>query len=575
MKLLIRDFVASLRERNELDAIIPDMVSALGLTVLTRPSIGTRQFGVDMAAVGRLDDAPETLYLFTIKMGNIGRGDWSNGEQSVRASLDEIRDVYISSHVPPEFAELPIQIVLCFGGELREAVLPNWSGYTAQHQTELLKFSMWNGDKVADMILTGVLGSELLPVAARRSFQKAVALTDEPEVSFEHFCKVLNLLRKMADDDDTQAPKITRTITIALWVLYVWARENDNIEAAYLAAERTFLTFWDMLKDDFGKKEKPDQVIAVALTQVLNLFSVIFENFYDAKVAAFVSVPQALAMALRTQNPIDVNLGMFELIGRLALHIIWQNWSLDKLIKDDVEVDEIAARRKRIDTLVTHLKEIVNNNQVLNLPVCDRQVTEIGLVLVALVYSGRHYDFIENWFSAMTMRLWMTGTRRSGFPTSKQAYREIVLSRNGRLTDEEFNASTKGSTIVPLVAAWMAAFGNKEASSRLAQVTEKRLAHTTMQTWLVGADSEANIYLDQNEHGVALTDLKITETGAELLEILRKASNDTKSDLDGLSATRTGFYPIILLACRHWHLPVPLQFWIGALGEDNPPLAQL
>jgi hypothetical protein len=181
MKLLVRDFVANLRERNELDAIVPDIVSALGLTVLTRPSRGTRQYGVDLAAFGQLDDDPPTLYLFTLKQGDLDRAHWNNGEQSVRASLDEIRDVYIRSNIPAEYANIPRKIVLCFGGELREAVLQNWSGYVATHSSDSLSFTAWNGEKIANLILAGVLGPELLPEEAKRS-----TIRERARRPFEH-----------------------------------------------------------------------------------------------------------------------------------------------------------------------------------------------------------------------------------------------------------------------------------------------------------------------------------------------------------------------------------------------------
>jgi O-acetyl-ADP-ribose deacetylase (regulator of RNase III) len=52
MKLVFRQYLASLKERKELDAVLPDLLSELGYTVISRPTIGTRQYGVDVAAVG-------------------------------------------------------------------------------------------------------------------------------------------------------------------------------------------------------------------------------------------------------------------------------------------------------------------------------------------------------------------------------------------------------------------------------------------------------------------------------------------------------------------------------------------
>ena len=72
MKLIIRQYLASLKERGELDAILPDLLSELGLNVYSRPRRGTRQNGVDVAAIGQLtDDNTDKVYLFSIKGGDL------------------------------------------------------------------------------------------------------------------------------------------------------------------------------------------------------------------------------------------------------------------------------------------------------------------------------------------------------------------------------------------------------------------------------------------------------------------------------------------------------------------------
>ena len=77
MKPIIREYLASLKERGELDAILPDLLSELGYTVFSRPSRGTRQFGVDVAAIGPHGD--DRVYLFSIKRGDLTRAQWNDG----------------------------------------------------------------------------------------------------------------------------------------------------------------------------------------------------------------------------------------------------------------------------------------------------------------------------------------------------------------------------------------------------------------------------------------------------------------------------------------------------------------
>ncbi|XOF33939.1 MAG: hypothetical protein ACL93V_01160 [Candidatus Electrothrix sp. YB6] len=111
MKLIIREYLASLRERKELDALLPDLLSQMGLDVFSKPGIGNRQYGVDVAAFGSIDDQPEKVYLVSIKSGDLGRKDWNSGSiQDLQPSLDEIRDTYIPTHLPAEYKNKPIEI---------------------------------------------------------------------------------------------------------------------------------------------------------------------------------------------------------------------------------------------------------------------------------------------------------------------------------------------------------------------------------------------------------------------------------------------------------------------------------
>jgi len=125
MKLILRDYLASLRERNELEVILPDLLSQLGLNVFSRPSRGTRQDGVDVGAVGSLDGDLEEVYLFSIKAGDLTRENWDGAAiQSLRPSLNEIIDVYIPNRLPVEHRERNIVICVALGGDVRDQVRP-------------------------------------------------------------------------------------------------------------------------------------------------------------------------------------------------------------------------------------------------------------------------------------------------------------------------------------------------------------------------------------------------------------------------------------------------------------------
>ena len=69
MKLMLTEYLRNMGERGGLDMLVANLLSQMGLTVLTTPIRGSKQYGVDVAAVGKLldEDADQTIYLFSIK----------------------------------------------------------------------------------------------------------------------------------------------------------------------------------------------------------------------------------------------------------------------------------------------------------------------------------------------------------------------------------------------------------------------------------------------------------------------------------------------------------------------------
>ena len=129
MKLILKQYLSSLRERGELDVVLPDLLSQLGLNVFSRPGRGTRQDGVDVGAVGCLFGGEEKVYLFSVKPGGLTRRDWLNeSQQSLYPSLTEILYAYIPNRLPTEHRGKPIVICIVVGGIFRNRFAHNLKG---------------------------------------------------------------------------------------------------------------------------------------------------------------------------------------------------------------------------------------------------------------------------------------------------------------------------------------------------------------------------------------------------------------------------------------------------------------
>lgn len=582
MKLVIREYLASLRERGELDAVLPDLLTELGFTVYSRPARGTRQYGVDVAAVGIGRDGIRRVHLFSVKSGDLDRTEWNTASpQSLRPSLDEILDHYIASRIPPEYAALPIAICLTFGGAIDEQVRAEVTGYMNRNTTERISYEEWNGDRLADVILDGILREGLLATPLRSHLRKSVAMVEEPDIALDHFGR---LLRALAENPGaTPAARLSnaRLINICLWIMFVWAREADNVEAPYRASELALLEVWQLLKGDVARSGRSAEAAGLILNELVELHFTIWDALFEAKILPHADIRHAISSAVDSHASLDVNLKLFELVGRLSLRGLWLVWELAPpngpvvLSNDYLQsvpstmADVTKETVERIDRLCQQLIHMVSNNRALLSPIGDWQAIDIGLAFTLLACRSSAHGAIDKWVEELAKRTIFAFDVHGRYPMTSHSYWDLAHHPSER-SDEYRQSSTEGSILYPMLALWAAARNKQELFDELAKFKAESLGHCTFQIWLPDEDSEDNLYLGRDNHGAALTGIPVTAGSQDTLKFVLEEVGNNKH-YDGLSAVQLGHWPIVLTACRCHRLPVPPQVWRDLLPAVCPP----
>jgi hypothetical protein len=203
--------------------------------------------------------------------------------------------------------------------------------------------------------------------------------------------------------------------------------------------------------------------------------------------------------------------------------------------------------------------QIVSNNRVLLSPIGDWQAIDIGLAFTLLACRPGAYGAIDEWGEELAKRSIFAFDVHGRYPVTSRSYWDLVDHPSER-SDDYRQSVTEGSILYPMLALWASARGNQSLFDELAAFKEKSLEHCTFQTWLPDDDSEDNLYLGLDNHGAALTGIPVTEGTQDTLEfVLEEATSNTH--YDALSAVRLGHWPLVLLACRCYRLPVPPQVW--------------
>ena len=572
MKLLFVEYLASLKERDELDKIMPDLLSELGLNVISKPARGPRQFGVDVAAVGKLDDGVERVYLLSIKPGILTRSGWSTGDQALRPSLEEVVDVYIPQRLPPRYRDLPKVIVLCIGGYISQAVEPNVIGYIQENTTEAVSYEVWNGDKLAEMLLSGVLQEKALPPNSQSDLRKSLALVDEPDVAFEHFRRlatnIVNACRPSA------AARLTaiRQIYIGLWTLYAWARAAGNIEAAYRCGEHVLLLTWPMVKDSWSGRSKAAEQLRDCLYRLIALHRLLGQEFIQEYVEPTAEVLHGLTSAVPSSAYLDINLKLFDLVGRLGLSGLWAQFLLDHPPPDDLEEDqEVEEENREVEDWLKRvgftLANVIINNPALGTPIKDSQAIDINIACLLLNLVGCR-QVIKDWIRHIAGATRYAFKFNERYPCIYDEYHRLL--RHPQPGDDYRKAATAGSLLIPTLATWAAIVEDEETLKLLSEYVSTDYVHSTLQLWFPGDDSEEHLYQGTDNHGLCWSDFAMSRVSQEVLDPISRECVSSNA-FNTLSAIEHGIWPLIVLACRHHRMPVPPHLWpIPRPSDENP-----
>ena len=557
MKLIFKEYLASLKERDDLDVILPDLLSEIGWSVFSKPAVGTRQHGVDVAAVGADDvGGKKKVFLFSIKAGDLRRSSWDSGEQSLRQSLNEIRDVYINNILPNRYRDLPVVIVICIGGDLHEDVRSNVEGYISKNERDGISFDIWNGDKLSDLLISGVLRDHALPKTWRSDFRKSVSLVDEPEASFRYFRSFVNSIADLCKPTRPSRLTAVRQIYVGLWTLFVWARGASNTESGYLSSEYAVLVGWSLVKDHLDGKSKAARQLRQSMCRLIELHGGIADDYFESYVEPRAKILHGLSAAVPSQASLDVNLRMFDLLGRLGMRGIWHCHMAERVSEVGTEDGKLSVQR-RLRHIAQIITNMISNNPILNTPIKDDHAIDVNIACLFLRGVGC-IQFIKDWIRRIAHATRYAFQTDGPYPCVHRDYRDLVEHPRDEAGYRE--RATAGSIMVPTLAMWAAIADDPDTLEMLAEFTSGPYKHSTLQLWYPGDDSEEHFYRGSADHGLAATGIKVVRScGAMVASIAAECT--ASSAFRSLSAIRRGLWPLVILACRHHRMPVPPHFW--------------
>ncbi|MCK9375865.1 MAG: hypothetical protein M0P73_06935 [Syntrophobacterales bacterium] len=552
MKLVIREYLSMLRESGELDALLPDLLLNIGIVPLNKPEKGVRQYGVDLLA-DKFDpqDNIHKVFFFIIKKGDIDRGTWDGNPQAVRSSIDEIFDVYIPSMLLHHLQSLPKKIVLCCNGDLSQAVLPNWKGYTSSKTVEGdIEFAFWGADNLSILIENYLMEEFLFPDSIKKGIRKTLAFMDMNDYDLSHFFSLVDdILFKSDLSSKKNRLKALRLLNLCLNIVFHWAKEENNLKHPFLASERLILRLWAWIRQNNLLGE---EYIRIEFTKIYLTLKNIWIDYYN-KVHRHFIVPDGLFGygAEEVEYPILT----FEQIGIISLI------ALNELC--DYKQCKKRQSLRNLSTITNSLVALLNNNTSRYNPLYDGHIIDICLGLFLLTTTKRK-QIAAGWLDEIINYVILGYKLRNRFPVLSDSYDELVEIEIG-----QSECSLKASTLLACLAEWCVILDATKSYHDLLLASKDIFENVNLQIWYPDPDIEEHLYKSNALYvsGSMHHSLSLPEDMAEYKKEFLEEMNE-KENQNTLTFIAHGLPIIGLVASRHFRTPIFPFYWRQLINKS-------
>jgi hypothetical protein len=537
MRLMIKEYISSLREEGELDTFIKEILFIKKIIPLTNIIKGYRQYGVDIATIGKDDDGNKKLFIITVKCGDISRKVWDGDQNAVRQSLDQIQETFISFLTPSQ-RRLPIKIVVATNGDMDQTIDLDWKGFVNKHETDNVKFEFWSLDTISDLVDEEIVTSSMFNPSQLSLFRKTLALIEDNDYNLSHFQSLLNsLLDEKELKSSRKVIKQFRLVNLLLNMLYKWCHDADNLRNAYLASEKVILLICPIVKKltvDKAKHAIPEYS-KILITRSNIAFS------YVKKVKPEFEHKHGLSYYASAFAQ-DYPLICFEQIGILALvgleHLHYANIFGD-------EKANIDYCLKVVSEIHISLGNLIINNPASVFPQFDDHIVDITLLLQFYAQS-KAFDDAHFYLNRLIHHIFDAyNNYNKFFPLFDTSY--------DQLSEFHFHGEhipMTSSHLFPIIAEYSLAFGFYDLYAKIQQLCNEIWPDLKLIMWFPEENTEDTYYSSNVMHGNGSA--IITTFPENYVDYLSFINMDNEHLINGSQFPITNAFPFLpLISSRH------------------------
>lgn len=414
--LIVKSYLESLTEENELNYIFPIYLRVNGFNILSKPSEnkGLPEYGKDIVAINREGNR---RYYFELKGGsdrNITNSTFVKND-GIKESLIEAKYAKFSTEYE-NFDSLPLTIVLVHNGELRGSARELFTGFikTEFSKSSGIKFERWGIEKLTAFFAKDLFGPYLLiNEEMTKLFNRVlINLNYVNDVSRDFII----LLSKLFSQNIWEGYKgslqrkwiqLFETIKLISFIIYTESKEYNNLDIAKRYLTELVLKFWHWVLENNLEKDK--KVINYFL-QILEFYFSVLSKYFT-RTLPIATYKYGLSSEISGKyEQIGYPKRTYEYLGYFSFYIKGLKW-LNPNFKDN--------------ELKTHLTKVINANSVSFKPLID--INSIVIVNVLNLYlSWRDQESAINFLKAVISYI-ITRKEKSGIlPDANNNFKSVI-----------------------------------------------------------------------------------------------------------------------------------------------------
>ena len=515
-----------MKEKDQLDFLLCDILLQNGYIADNKPKTGTRQYGVDIQAHKK-----DELLLVVVKQGNIDRNTWEGNQNAVRQSLDEIADFYTLLLTEKE-KKKRLHIVVATNGVIEETVIPLWKGYISQHTVcngKRINIEFWGIDEITAQAEEVLFNEYLFPVESQSLLRKALYFVEERDYKTQYYEGIIDsYIDSMSQEKGKRYSKIAASFLLASQMIAQYAADAKKYKISVMVTEYAIIKYWKLiLQGKQFKREKP----LYWLRRLCEKYEH-WNNMYYDNVREICITEDAFPYY---SNVVEQKTMIYEVLGFLASYGYYLvNRSEDK-----------ASAISITDTII----QLINNCPQFYYPPFDDNISELSLFLNLLKVCRRQEDLsaVVNGI-CMHLQGWYLKFKKYPVPEVDK----MIAARNAMLMEQGvYNGQYVSSGLWGYLLLWIAELNDSDLFQVVNEFFKSDLGNVTRCVWLLRSKDEELFYdrhtMQNAGEGINLSHIKDFE---ELTHIYKAWIKQIKQEK--YSFEQYGFPALEMIVCRYY-----------------------